>query len=269
MITLQHVDLFYLALYEAHKDDREKRMKEFFKECPFVLLPDGIRAYVGPRQPSHFEKSGETTSWMKFPTEDILRTLTKENAREKVSYELAATRPCVIGEDTVLSSFDKHNIGNPHYHALRIHLLQDIALDGILRERMIDATDRFDDRFVIRCNQQIIDGKELRRQVANFERIGFIKLAGIVYERTGELLDRAWFEKWVYPALCAAYPKDLADNTFRFMKIDDATEERLQKHQFDLTAEDRAEVPMAGEKLDEILDELYVLGYYFSYKEIR
>ena len=47
MITLQHS----LATLFAYRGD----VKAFEKEIPYVLVPDAIRRYCGPRQYSHFE----------------------------------------------------------------------------------------------------------------------------------------------------------------------------------------------------------------------
>lgn len=271
MITIQHTALYFLALHEARKGNLERMMEEFECEIPYVVLPDGIRALIGPRQVSHFEKTpdGTDVSWIKFPNEKTLKELTKENVTTMVSYSMAdGYRPCVIGEETDIATFDRKNLGHKHYHALRIHLFQDCILDAVLREELIKHDQRFKDRFVVRHNQSMVmDGKELRRQVADFERIGFIKLAGIVFERTGVLLDRAWFEAHVYPALLKAYPEELANNTYKYMVLSDSVNERIQNHQFELTDEDRELVSMAFD-LDTVLDDMYAQAYYYTKREL-
>ena len=271
MITIQHTALYLLALAEARKRDPDGMMEEFKKEIPFVLLPDAIRAYVGPRQMSHFEQTpdGTAKSWMHFPDECILKLLTPEKAAVMIRYEMAdGYQPCVIGETTDLSMFDYKNLGHEHYHALRIHLLQDHVLDTVLREVLVNVDQRFKNVFVVRHNRSVtMDGAELRRQIANFERIGFIKLAGIVFERTGILLNQAWFDREVYPALLKAYPKDLAEKTYRYMKLDEETENRIQHYKFQITEEDAAQVPMAFD-LDYVLADMYADAYYFTKREL-
>ena len=77
MISIQHTALYYLALYSARNaynpDFKSKLDKEFQDEVPYVVLPDGIRAYSGPRPISHFEKTpdGNGVSYMRFPSEDL------------------------------------------------------------------------------------------------------------------------------------------------------------------------------------------------------
>ena len=147
-------------------------------------------------------------------------------------------------------------------------MFQDAILDEILREELIDASLRFQDIFTVRHDTSMkIDGKELRRQVADFERIGFIVLAGIVYERTGTIMNNAWFKTVVEPALQKTYPADLAENTFKYMKLDDATDARITNLQFDLTDEDRALVPMAKD-LDNVLMDMYTEAYFYTRREL-
>ncbi len=275
MISIQHAALYYLALHSmrntCHAADATKLEAEFKKEVPFVVLPDGIRAYSGPRPISHFESTpdGNDVSFMTFPSDEVLKSLSKESFKTDVEFHHAeGYLPCVIGEKTDIREFDRHNFGHKHYHALRVHMFQDAILDEVLREELIDASLRFQDIFTVRHDTSIkIDGKELRRQVAEFERIGFIMLAGIVYERTGTVLNNEWFETVVEPALQEAYPADLAENTFKYMKLDDETNARITNLQFAITDEDKAKVPMAKD-LVKTLNEMYVEAYFYTRREL-
>ena len=275
MISIQHVGIYYLALHSArsasYADHPSKLNEEFQREVPFVVLPDGIRAYSGPRPVSHFEKTpdGNHVSYMRFPNEEVLKNLTKESYKELVDFHYAdGYLPCVIGEKTDIREFDRRNFGHRHYHALRVHMFQDAILDEVLREELIDASLRFQDIFTVRHDTSVkIDGKELRKQVAEFERIGFIMLAGIVYERTGTVMNNAWFTNMVEPALHKAYSDELAANTFKYMKLDDETNARITNLQFALTDEDRALVPMAKE-LDNILMDMYTEAYFYTRREL-
>lgn len=275
MISIQHVALYYLALNSArntcYEADSAKLNDEFQKEVPFVVLPDAIRAYSGQRPISHFEKTpdGNDVSYMIFPSEEKLKELSKENFMDTVKTKYAkGYLPCVIGEKTDIQEFDRRNFGHKHYHTLRVHMFQDAIIDEVLREELIDASLRFQDIFTIRHDTSIkIDGKELRRQVAEFERIGFIMLAGIVYECTGVIMNNVWFKSVVKPALYVAYPADLAENTFKYMNLDDETDARITNLQFSLTEEDRALVPMAKE-LDNILIDMYTDAYFYTRREL-
>lgn len=275
MISIQHAGIYFLAKYskrgERSAADFAKLMEEFQNEVPFVVLPDGIRAYSGPRPISHFEKTpdGNSVSFMTFPTEEKLKKLSKESFKTEVDFHYAdGYLPCVIGEKTDIREFDLHNFGHKYYHALRVHMFQDAILDAILREELIDASLRFQDIFVVRHDTSIkIDGKELRRQVAEFERIGFIMLAGMVYERTGVLMNNEWFNSVVEPALQRAYPEDLANNTFKYMALNEETNARITNLQFAITDEDRALVPMAKD-LEKTLKDMYVDAYFCTRREL-
>lgn len=253
MITKQHAALTLMAL-----DSIGKTEEEFKELIPWVLLSNAIRAYVGPRQPSHFEElSNQTdTSWMIFPSAATLKMLSKETAPRIIDFHVADAPKCVIGEQTHIEVFDWLNSQHEFYHALRAHLRQDCILDAVLRDEMVEVKERFSDVFTIKHNGKKINGQELRMQIARFEELGFLRLVGMVFDSTGILLDRDWFDENVYPALKKAYPTDLADNTYRYMSISEEMNERINRLQFDLTEEEKASVEIT-ENLDNVLENMY------------
>lgn len=260
MITRQHSVLSLMA-YSAKAD-----MVLYRKDIVWILLPDGIRAYSGPRQMSHFESTpdGKDNAWMIFPNARDLKLLSKENFKDVVKMYIpeGGYPKCVIGEQTMVGSFDAKNYGHPFYHPLRMHMQQDCVLDLVLREVLVDVKDRFNDRFTVRWNKQVIDGATLRKQVAMFENLGFIHLAGKVYERTGKLVGNSWFEEYVHEPLLRAYPKDLAESTFKYIKMPEGIDLRIMTKDFDLTEEDKEGfILCAPEKLEEILDVMYAEAY--------
>ena len=112
MKTLQHTAIYFWALWAKHGKllGVPATYREFHEELPFVLLPDAIRGYIGPRQASHFEMrpDGTANSWMVFPNEQVLKDLSKETSAELVKYSVEPNIPkCVIGEMSCLRSFEK------------------------------------------------------------------------------------------------------------------------------------------------------------------
>lgn len=266
MITRQHTALAFMAY--ATKGAHE----EFRKVIPWILLPDGIRAFIGPRQAGHHEISlneGEESSWMIYPDEATLKSLTRENAAEKIAYKVAdGYKKCVIGEMSDIKLFDAKNYGHKHYHALRIHMVQDDVLDKTLRRELVYCGNRFIDRFVARHKEGIVlDGQELRKQVALFEELGFIHLVGKVYERTGILMDGKWFEENVLAPLMEVFPEDLAQNTFKYMAFSEELDARIKEKRFLLTEEEKASV-IITEDLEKTLDQMYSRAYRFTCAEI-
>ena len=206
---------------------------------------------------------------MEFPCANALMKCSKETADKWIKYHVASgIKPCVIGEATQIDAFDEHNFAHYSYHLLRTHLQQDIVLDDILRKDFVDVSGRFDDRFVIRHNGKVIDGKELRRLVALYEEVGFIYLIGAVLRKTGILLTREWFDENVYQALLEVYPKDLADNTYRYMTISDEVNERFKKLNFDLTQEEIDSVGLTDD-LMYYLNDMYLKALHESIIEIK
>lgn len=267
MITLQHSALYYLALNGKRKTCY---LKEFMEEVPYVLLPDAIRAYIGPRQAGHFEMTpdGKTCSWMSYPCETTIRELTKQNAFGKICYGVIPDLPkCTIGERTNIKEFDLVNWGHRHYHSLRIHMLQDCVMDSILRDDMVDVSDRFNDKFVVRHSGAVIDGATLRQQITLFETLGFLKLAKNVYFATGQLINQGWFERNVRMALGYLYPEDLVENTYKFMKISPDMNNRISNRKFSLTAEEKASIIITDQP-ERLMDKMYSEAYLQTYYEL-
>ena len=265
MITKQHIAITTWAMLS-----KGTSMEDVVKAIPYVVLPDAIRMYVGQRQPSHFELHphyGLDVSCMRFPEAERFKHANKENLTDSVKWHLADEIPAaVIGEETDIFTFDQHNGDLDHYHEIRAHLVQDMFLDTVLREQMVNADGRFEDTFTVRHSETVINGKELRSQVAVFEELGFIKLVGLVYKNTGVLLDKEWFDTCVQKALYDAYGADMAHNTYRFMKISDDVNQRLKAHNFERTQNEKGSVYMA-EDLDAILDAMYEEAYQATLEE--
>jgi hypothetical protein len=269
MKTTTHSAFTFLADMERYEGfPQEFIYHKYRKMIPYALLPDAIRRYVGPRQASHFENGVDGgNSWMEFPEAATLKVLSKENVSELVKFSvLEGIKPCVIGEYTNLPAFNAHNLGHTQYIALATHMVQDDKLDYYLREKMIDVADRYDDKFVIRHSGEVIDGKTLRQQVSIFEDLLFLKIAGIVYHKTRTVLNARWFEENVYSPLCCVYSQDLADGTFKFMKMSDELNARIEKLDFELTDDEKKSVTIC-EDVDAALTELCVWAYWAT-KEV-
>ena len=131
-----------------------------------------------------------------------------------------------------------------------------MCFDECLRCRLINPEQRFSDKFSILHNEEIIMGEELRAQIALFQKLAFIKFVGNVYEKTGVLLNKEWFDKYVLTALNDAYPTELTTNTYAYMDISDELNERINNHMFELTAEEKESL-IISDNLERLLDELY------------
>lgn len=256
MVTRQHSVVTLLALLA--NNNLNDALSVFQQEVPWVLLPDGIRAYIGPRQAGHFEQAPDgDIAWMKYPSEEILKKLTRENAKELVEYYVPSTFPkCAIGEKTRCHMFVRKNIEHEHFKAIISHLVQDTILDSVLRTKLIDHSARFEDVFFVRHSGKKINGQELRNQVKLFEEYGFIHLLGRVYSETGLILDGKWFDENVYNPLLRAYPEELAESTYKFMRFSQELQDRVVAKKFELSQSEIDSVYFAKDLID-CLDSMY------------
>lgn len=223
MLSMQHVLCGVLSYDDADK---------FKQQIGALVFPDAIRAYSVSRQCTHFERSegGTDVSWWKMPTD--MKTVTKELVQESLSsdsHTVSGIRPCVLGEDTDIQSFYKHNQHLPKdmFEGIEMHLRQDIAYDRFVREE-IDCSRMYDDVFV--RNGVSYDGKGVRSLIADMEQQGIYILAHDLYEKKGITANQEWFEENVKPVLDEAYPVDLADKTFGYMKLSPVYDEYITNH---------------------------------------
>ena len=250
MITLQHSLVYLSALAKDGKVDLEK----FRKDIPWVLLPDAIRCYSGNREYSHFEiapDSGEI-SWIEFPED--LKNLSKESMQEHM-WLATGIKKAVIGEQTCIDKYCMTNQTHSKYAQIRAHLEQDVILDRVVRE-LVDCSQKYDDVFVVNATGETIDGQELRRRVASFEKYGFLYFAKKVYEETGIFPDQKWFDENVRKSLEDTYSEYMSENTYKYMKIDPEIAERMAKGDFELRESDIKEIGL-GENIEEVFEQMY------------
>lgn len=102
--------------------------------------------------------------------------------------------------------------------AYATHLYQDCAWDKWIRE-MVNISERFDDKFSYYKNRREVDGATFRQELGPLDNVFFQKIAKQIYAEFGVLLNEDWFEKHVYANFLREYDKELADNTWKYIKL--------------------------------------------------
>lgn len=221
MITLQHS---LITLFANNGNE-----KEFDKEISYVLLPDAIRKYCSSRQYSHFEinpKNGDI-SWIQYPVN--LKELSKEKVDELHKHLSDDIIPCVLGEETMIPSFENHNRHLPmdEYFGIKKHLVQDKIFDEWIREQ-INCTNKYDNKFVFQGKEY--DGNGIRELIADIENQGLYILAYMNYETYGITTNQEWFDKHVKGQLDQRYSQDLSDGTYKYMTIPEDIDKMITEH---------------------------------------
>lgn len=218
MITLQHTLVTLMGL--------RGNERELDEEIQYVLLPDAIRRYCGPRQYSHFEQSydGKDTSWLRYPLN--LKQINKEEVDRLPKHIVETIKPCVLGEKTSTSTFEKHNTHLPprYFAGAKKHLIQDCIFDEFIREK-IDCSQMYEDKFIF--NGQEYDGKGIRKVIADIENQGMYVLAYMINKSYGITTNQEWFNKHVKQRLDQEYSQELSDGTYKFMTIPQEINERI------------------------------------------
>lgn len=218
MITLQHTLVTLMGL--------RGNERELDEEVQYVLLPDAIRRYCGPRQYSHFEQAydGSDVSWLKYP--QALKSLTKEEVDRLPKHIVAEIKKCDLGETTSIEAFEKHNAHlTPRYFGgVKKHLTQDYIFDRFVREK-IDCSRMYEG--IYSFNGQEYDGKGIRSIIADIENHGVYVLAYMLNKGYGITANQEWFDKHVKEILDAEYPEELAISAYGYMKIRPEINERI------------------------------------------
>lgn len=224
MWLMEHLLATFLAM--------DMNEEAFIKEAPYVALPDAIRMYTKNRQLSHFEKTsdGEDISWLEFPAE--VSTINQQ-AIDACTKHLGNHKPAVIGDETSLAEFTKHNKHLPedYYRGCFRHLCQDISFDDYIR-MYNDCSLKHEDKFKNKLTGETYTGAEFRKHVTELEQLGYFVLAKIAKEQAGITANNAWVQSFVIPALAAIYPKELLDNTCKFLVIDETYDNLISNGDF-------------------------------------
>ena len=249
MITLQHS---LVTLFGLRGD-----VEEFEKQIPYVLIPDAIRRYCGPRPYSHFEETpdGKDISYIHFPLN--LKTLTKENIGNERMHLANGYKLCVLGERTHIDKFEQTNGDLPptYYAGVKKHLVQDVIFDKFIRDEIgLDWSKRFDSMYSpeettgknigififsrpvkkpdgqVEMIEETLDGNGVRKLIADIENQGLYILAYMLHKSYGITANQEWFDKHVKVPLDETYSKDLADGTYQYMKIPEEINRRISQH---------------------------------------
>ena len=220
MVSLQHT-LCYLLSCGGD-------MNKFRKGIAYCLLPDGIRAYLGPRAYSHFEQNPENNdiSWYKYPSD--LKTLTKEKANLQDMHLAYTLKNSCLGEPSHVDKFVQKNLhlDYDYFQGVLTHLIQDYIFDDWVRSK-IDCSKQYgpDEEFIF--YGKTYKGEEIRNVIVNLEFYGFHYLSYLIHELYGIVPNQEWFYENVYKVLRKNYSKDLALKTYKYMKIPEKINEKI------------------------------------------
>lgn len=212
MITIQHT---LCMLIDANGD-----VDKFKKKIAYALLPDAIRMYTKYRQYSHFELGlNHDISWIKFPMniKNINHNILNASECHLVASECIPK--CVIGEPTIFEKFVETNkyLPNLYYDGVAKHLIQDIIFDNFVR-KVFNCSKMYEDTFVV--NGKSYNGKDFRDIIAKMEQQLFYFMSWFIRDEYGITSDQEWFDINVYPVLKLMYSEEMANNTYKYMKID-------------------------------------------------
>ena len=205
-----------------------------------VIMNDSIRAYVGPREFTHFTANPATgkVSWMRFPESDM-KTWTKEILEGAERFSAGKPGTAVVDEATVPEEFWLHNRQTPQNEHLYLHLVQDRSYDRFVRS-VINVFRRYEDIYVF--SGETMTGAQIRGQgmerwtrglLNELDDQFFVRLAKRYHEVTDAVADRDWIRVAMKDAMHQCYSSELAEGTLKFVTLSDKANDIIGRRKFD------------------------------------
>lgn len=144
-------------------------------------------------------------------------------------------------------------------------MLEGLEMDDETRENLYNALNSTQKRFV-HHGKRVLTGKQVKQEIGVFERLSFLAYAGKVYEATGILMNRMWFEFYVNTPLRMTYSEELAKLTYSYVTISPEVDDRINRHEFALTDEEIASLGSPDHLA--IMDEFFLKGHELMRREI-
>lgn len=180
-----------------------------------LLLPDAIRMY-GPRQVFHFTEhpvTGKISTVVIKTTPDKLKGI-KDKLETNLQADIPKAAVDEMSHPKVFAELNPAWVGSGY----ETHLYQDMEWDTWIR-KLIDVSDRFNDRFVYNRTGRVVDGATLRKDLFPMDDLFFIAVAKRIKSEFGVSIDADWFEEHVHQSLLRDYDEDLAENTWKYINI--------------------------------------------------
>lgn len=180
-----------------------------------LLLPDAIRMY-GPRQVFHFTEhpvTGKISTVVIKTTPDKLKGI-KDKLETNLQADIPKAAVDEMSHPKVFAELNPAWVGSGY----ETHLYQDMEWDTWIR-KLIDVSDRFNDRFVYNRTGRVVDGATLRKDLFPMDDLFFIAVAKRIKSEFGVSIDADWFEKHVHQSFLRDYDEELAENTWKYINI--------------------------------------------------
>lgn len=221
-----------------------------------LITPDTIGYWTGSRQFTHFTRNPTTkkTSWITFP-----EAPTKDWTREMIesAKKFSAGKPSITGIDhpTFFSEFWDHNNITPQNNIFFTHLVLDSLYINYL-SKYIDTSNMHNNLYIY--NKKIYSGTEYLTRAeerwngeslaSSFDTQMFIALAKRLYQTSGIISNRNWFEKEFFSKLHEMYSQELAEKTINSITMTDFTDDTITSREFDYKG------PVLSEDVNKFID---------------
>lgn len=110
---------------------------------------------------------------------------------------------------------------------------------------------------IFKFNGETIDGQEMRNLVQKLSEFGFYRLAYMIYQKSGIITNQEWFDNNVKKSLYEVYSSDLAEGTYKYMKIPEKINEWITNKDFTHFNEGLIPVEVYDRMYEEVLEKMH------------
>lgn len=231
MFTKITVGMYIMALADDCNNDSEKLRNRLSKTLKWILEPFAVATLIGEGPAFFYTTTTKKNSWVKYPTEEFLKMLSKENL-DLLTYQKEPGNPVSIN----MSEFHIENYAHKEFRKIKIALIVEAIMNNAI------------EKLGMKGNSQL------------FERLAFIYLAKQIQHKNELNLNASWWKNVEVP-IKTAYSEEVFEKLQSELSLTKEEDKRISDCNFDFTQRELRFSGHTSEELERALDEAYAAVY--------
>lgn len=222
--------LYVMALAVECKTNNEEFYTRLSKSLKWLLEPFALEVLMGVE--FFHRTTAMKTSWIKYPTEEFLKLLSKES-KEILDYHVEPGNPTVTID---MKEFEIRNYSHPAFKELKMAMIVENIMD------------------------KAIEKLGMRNNPKLFEKLAFIYLAKQIQHKNAINLNARWWKNIELP-IREAYSEEVFKKLWEILSLTKEEDQRISDGNFSFTARELRFAGHTSEELERTLDEAYARAY--------
>lgn len=223
--------IFIMALADEYKTNNEEFYTRLSKSLKWLLEPFILEILMGGVEFFH-ETTAKKTSWIKYPTEEVLKLLGEES-KEFLEYHIEPGNPT---SNIDMKEFEVRNYSHPAFKVLKIAMIVENIMD------------------------KAIEKLGMKNNPQTFEKLAFLHLAKQIQHKSEINLNASWWKHVEIP-LKEAYSEEVFEKVWPKISLSKDEDNRISDCNFAFTQRELRFSGHTSEELERTLDEAYARAY--------